>query len=1118
MRTTRLLLLMQLFGVIAAGVCRGQQPDMAVPAAPGAATVAPSEVDGSEIVIKTRSGDYVPLLLGDDIVREILQRAQEQRSIPRYSILHMEIDGSVDRDKVQLTIELKIRVEPESEWVAVPLSFGDVYLDDFDSSSDAPGSQALLTTREQNSRVWHLRGKGLHTVRMTLVGKTRAVSPGTFQLNLNLPMSTASHSVLRFASPVELQKLPQGAADQISRDDKGVRSVEFWGVPTTFSLVWSDVVARIAQKPVIQVQNRMKLDLTTIPVTLTGTQVLQISGSPVSEVQVTFPEGFQLVEADARNVGGVSILNNFETPPGNAPGPSIIRLTSAIEGTVTLTYDLELMNRQFPQDIKVSIPAILDVNQQPGDLEILFPTGLLVQQKELKGAQRIRVSAESDISVAATAFRMRSPDSQIVLHVEETEAQFAVSPEITLEPDPQNVLATVRYPVSVLTGSLLDVSILWPGYSTGEWQIIPGTMRLVSGKANLPLSMQVSETEVDVLKFTFPERQSGEFTVEFRAFAALDEVRSGSVQLRCPEVSSRLGQSFVLTTLESDAYSIRPISMGTGELLQTVPVPTQKGSGQTDPGLKSESWLHDDPSIPLRLELPPQAPSVRAKLTLGLEPRENGIEVRETIEFEIEHRELQGFSLQVPDGVRPTVRVVGKSEFLRPTIESSNWSFRLAEAKRGSLAIEVIYLWPLAMLTSESAESTYQLPVILPQASDVKSIQAGTSSLSGIRVADEKQWTPVYSEKFDSAVETSSPVTTIPVRWTNRTAEPSGSSPDLILANSSVVGNQVITSTLIVYEKLPEFVSIETPDDLIVESIAFGERSLTSGSGNSGLIQSQRISERKVIRWTVSARKVTGIQVEPVFLNVRVREKLPSRARLWIASSVRRVKVVGENRAVPVIWFLGSHDEYHAISATDKFSCLTQRLLNPFSQAKVMRTQADQQLQSVLAPYPESLQQMAVEKSDRWMSESGRQDLFFGSAESDALQVYLVPNVALLLISAVTCVVFFVVMSVLRQITVILPALIFFSLGLVAWLISPERTLMIAPYAGMGIVFGMVSVTFQRLSSDRRSRLPVSTRSKDLPTVFGFSGVLSPAPETLSDSAAAQARFSSDVSVNSARS
>jgi hypothetical protein len=287
---------------------------------------------------------------------------------------------------------------------------------------------------------------------MSLVGKPRTISPGVSQLNLNLPQSTASHSVLTFSSPVEIQKLPTGAVDKSTRDAQGVRSVEFWGLPASFSMTWSEVVARVAQKPVIQVQNRMKLDLTTIPVTLTGTQNLQITGGPISEVKVTFPEGFQLVEADARNAAGISVLNNFESPATPGTAPAIIRLTSPIEGTVTVSFDLELINRTFPQDIKVSLPSLQDVNQQPGDLEILFPTGLLVQQTELKGAQRIRVPSESDLSVAATAFRMRSPESQIVLHVEETEAQFAVFPELSLQPDPQNVILTVRYPVSVLKG------------------------------------------------------------------------------------------------------------------------------------------------------------------------------------------------------------------------------------------------------------------------------------------------------------------------------------------------------------------------------------------------------------------------------------------------------------------------------------------------------------------------------------------------------------------------------------------------------------------------------------------------------------------------------------------
>jgi hypothetical protein len=56
----------------------------------------------------------------------------------------------------------------------------------------------------------------------------------------------------------------------------------------------------------------MKLDLTTIPVNLTGTQSLQISGSPVGELHVTFPAGFQPKEIGARNASGLSVLNNWE--------------------------------------------------------------------------------------------------------------------------------------------------------------------------------------------------------------------------------------------------------------------------------------------------------------------------------------------------------------------------------------------------------------------------------------------------------------------------------------------------------------------------------------------------------------------------------------------------------------------------------------------------------------------------------------------------------------------------------------------------------------------------------------------------------------------------------------
>jgi hypothetical protein len=1100
------------------------QSDVAV-ASPGtneAATMNPAETSekAGSILFRTPQGQLVPVtdLLGKGIVEEILQRVEEQRNEPRFTVSQLEVSGEVDQDEVRLKIDLQIQVNSTKEWVTVPLALGDVYLAGPPKAvSSAVDGQSMLTTGEQNTQQWHLRGKGLHTISMDLVGKTRVVSPGVSQISLNLPAAPISHAIFRFSGPVELLKLPASTVDKTTRDDQGVRTVEFWGPGPGFGMTWSQVVSRITQKPVIQVQNRMKLDLTTIPVTLTGTQVLQISGSPVSEIQVTFPAGFQLVEADARNAAGVSVLNNFESPPTDGPVAALYRLTSALEGTLTLSFDLELTGRQFPQDIKVSMPSVRDAGQQPGDLDILAPTGLLVQQTELRGVQRIRVTSEADLSVAATAFRMRSPESLIVLHVEETEAQFAVSPELSLKPDPQNVLMTVRYPVNVLKGSLLDLSIIWPGYSSNEWQIVPGTLRLETGKNSFPLTRTTSEADKDLLQVTFPERQSGQFSVVFSAYAPLAEVRSGAIQLRCPEVATRRAQPFVIRTIESDEYSVRPINMGTGELLPSVPVAGSLTGGGVDDGLKSESWLHDDPTNPIRLELPAQAPSVNAEITVGMQPRENGIEVQELIHFEIEHRDLTSLQLQVPDGIRrPTVRIAGTTEPLRGTIESSNWSFRLPESRRGSLDVEVTYLWSSPLEAAQPMNHVYQLPVIIPESTTVLSILAGTSSFSGLRVPDDSTWSPVYSETFESAMQTTQPVTVIPIQWTDRMALTASISPDLIFVGTTIIGGQAITSTLAVYDSAPDSLVIETPEDLKLETILLGDRTLRASGTDSVVMPPQRIPDRRVTRRTIAVDKIDGIGNGPVLFEIRVREKLPETKALWLSSLFRRASIVGESGAVPVVWCVGSQDEFQAVSASGTFLSLTQRGATILPGGETVRSLADRQLLAVVSPYSEKLQNVIIEQADEWLGQPGRHDLFFGASESGALKLYLVPHVALLLISALTCVLFYLISWLFRGLTITAPILFLICFGLAAWLFFPERTLIVAPYIAMGVLFGFVSATIQRMTSERRMRFSGSSKVNEYPTVFGFSGVMtSPLPDSGGPISAQNSR-ASDVTAGSA--
>lgn len=1106
MRPLICLLLLQ-FWMIFSGPQLLAQSDIAPPPAAlsndgSAGRQAQTVIEAGSILFRTPQGELFPVseLLGEGIVAEILQRSRDQRNEPRFIVSQLEVSGDIDQDELRLKIDLQIQVNSVKEWITVPLALGDVYLAGPPKAvTTAIDGQSLLTLGEQNTQQWHLRGKGMHSISMDLVGKTRVVSPGVTQINLNLPAAPISHATFRFSNPVELLKLPPSTVDKATRDEQGVRTVEFWGPGPGFGMTWSQVVSRVTQKPVIQVQNRMKLDLTTIPVTLTGTQVLQISGSPVSEILVTFPAGFQLVEADARNAAGVSVLNNFESHPADGPVAALYRLTSALEGTLTLSFDLELTGRQFPQDIKVSMPSVRDAGQQPGDLDILAPTGLLVQQTELKGVQRIRVTSEADLSVAATAFRMRSPESLIVLHVEETEAQFAVSPELSLKPDTQNVLMTVRYPVNVLKGSLLDLSIIWPGYSANEWQIVPGTLRLETGKNSFPLTAATSETDKDLLQFTFPERQSGEFAVIFSAYAPLAEVRSGTIQLRCPEVASRRAQPFVIRTIESDEYSIRPINMGTGELLPSVPISSSLPNDGNEEGLKSESWLHDDPSNPIRLELPAQAPSVNAEITVGLQPRENGIEVQELIRFEIEHRDLTSLQLQVPDGIRrPTVRIAGTTEPLRGTIEASNWSFRLPESRRGRLDVEVTYLWSSPLEAARPMSHVYQLPVILPESTTVLSILAGTSSFSGLRVPDDATWSPVYSETFESAMQTTQPVTVIPIQWTDRMAVTASVSPDLVFVGTTIIGGQAITSTLAVYDSLPNSLVVETPEDLKLETILLGDRPLRASGPDSVVMPPQRVADRRVIRRTIAIEKLDGVSDGPILFEIRVREKLPETKALWLSSLFQRASIVGESGAAPVVWCVGSRDEFQAVSASSNFLSLTQRGATILPGGETVRSLADRQLQAVVSPYSENLQNLIIERADEWLRQSGRHDLFFGSSESGSLKLYLVPHVALLLVSALTCVIFYLTSWLFRGLAITAPVLLLICAGLASWLFVPERTLIVAPYIAMGILFGFVSAAIQRMTSERRIRFSGSSKVNEYPTVFGFSGVMS-APQIDSD-------------------
>jgi hypothetical protein len=113
-------------------------------------------------------------------------------------------------------------------------------------------------------------------------------------------------------------------------------------------------------------------------------------------------------------------------------------------------------------------------------------------------------------------------------------------------------------------------------------------------------------------------------------------------------------------------------------------------------------------------------------------------------------------------------------------------------------------------------------------------------------------------------------------------------------------------------------------------------------------------------------------------------------------------------------------------------------------------------------------------------------------------------------------VLFYLTSWLFRGLTITAPVLLLICGGLAAWLFVPERTLIVAPYVAMGVLFGFVSATIQRMTSERRMRFSGSSKINEYPTVFGFSGVMTtPLPDPGGPISAQNSRVS-DVTMSSA--
>lgn len=1086
----------------------------------------------SDILIRMQSGELVPLrnLLGPDIAQILLQRGLEQRAVPAFTIAHCEITGSVSRDVVRLSFRLQIQVRTDSEWIPVPVSFGDVFLTEFQHASETPGAEAVLSAGEQNAKTWHLKGRGLHTLTLQMITRARPVAGGGWQLNLTLPQATASHTRLDFPVPVDLQRLPADAVAETHRDEAGIRAVEMWGLSGPAALSWSEIAPQIAIIPVVQSQTRIKLDLTTIPASLNGTQSLQISGGSLSEVSVVYPPGFELQEVSARNSANVSVLKNFELFPNESPPRTLIRLTSAVEGQLSLGFELELKERVFPQSIRVSLPIVQEANVQTGDLDILIPSGLVVEQSRVEGAQRRRVASDVADNIAATAFRLRSPESLILLQVKETEAQYIFDEVLELKPENNSVSLLMRWNVNVLRGSLLELPVQWPQNMRDVWGLLPGDILLRLQNGTSAALLRDVDSQPDWLTIAFPERQTGQFTVELRCLARQEATADTVLSLLCPQIRARTGQPVTLRLQQSDQIRIEVTAPASTDALAPMSAdPAAESVLSTKP---VRSLLYRNPDQPLLVSLRRQDPVVEADVSAGFSPVESGIEIRQQIRFFIDNKDLTEIALFVPDRIQPTVRMPGNREPLRPVIgPSGKWTYRLPQAARGELFLDVGWIWNSQTNAPASDGSVRELPLVIPGDCLIRAIRAYTASWSGLQVADPARWQPVFSQESDAAWQWSSgqpggvsaaiPALiarnlTLPVRSEKTSVFGDTESPLVILASSQLLPGQTITSTIAAWEDMPQSIFFSLENALQLESVQLGNQVLTTSTLARTALQAVPTDDGTAVRWQILP-SVLEQTAGPAVLLIRCRQITPSGSAFYRKLSLLRPRYSAEEAALPVVWSLQSAPGAHCIPLGIDFETFDHGITAalPWSQSRANRHVDD--LASVISTFPAAVR-AAIEPftADRF-SQSNTIGLCLGTATAREFRVVEVPLALQVLAVAPGCALVFLAMSIFKRLSPLVPLVLTPAVTLALWIAQPVWSTVFLPAAVSGVLAGLCLALLQRYLSDKRQSVRPLNATAELPSIFGFPDLTGPDVRSNHGATSGSSALRPDLSSGSAR-
>ena len=412
------------------------------------------------------------------------QEAGNSPLAPAASVSSVSFEGTAETNEDSLTLDatLIISVNRDDGDVLVPLGLNEATLLKKIEHAGPGEAEFHKFDPELGYRCW-LRGVGQHELKLTLAVRLRPQGTAR-RLMLRLPETPVSTIKLIVPLPkVSAKGLERGNVKTKSLEN-GRSEIQAAGPPgSLLDLSWQPVSDVSEVKPELQALTFIAADLRAESFVLEATQQVRSIQGTFDKITVRLPAEFELLDVSGKDVKEFA-------PIAGSPGRVLVTLTGPMPGPVELKW---VLSAKVAADA-MRLPAIegfevedarqpKGARQQKGHVAVIAWEGVNLRKRD--GEDRFvdldKLDALRDIpgfhpptsgNGNTTVYRFLKQPFRLVLDVQKIDPYFSAEQSHLVRLTTSRADLETTFNVRVFRGSLLDLTLPWPGFKTEGWDAV----------------------------------------------------------------------------------------------------------------------------------------------------------------------------------------------------------------------------------------------------------------------------------------------------------------------------------------------------------------------------------------------------------------------------------------------------------------------------------------------------------------------------------------------------------------------------------------------------------------------------------------------------------------------